>query len=247
MSKTCEYCDKDLSHMNLAFSRKLICSSCLLKPKRIPHKKNKEEEEKEKYETDVYFVKKLYEAVKSGEIVSVDAIDCLERSIRKSFKSKRDLHKKMKDFLKKHDYRGVDLRRARKWSGMDRKELAWWLDVSIHRIKQIETNKRPLTRKEIDFIRVMGCKKTVTMKKKKNDTQEEKTKTKETKAELKKEPVLQEHEIAEYEKWWHKEKNPICLECRRDCKQSKFVEIVCCPQFISKTEIKEKTIYVEAR
>jgi len=153
--------------MNLDFSRKIICSSCLLKPKRIPHKSNKEEEENEKYETDVYFVKKLYEAVKSGEMVSVDAIDCLERSIRKNFKNKRDFHKKMEEFLKKHDYRGVDLRRARKWTGMDRRELAWWLDVSIHRIKQMETNKKPLTRKEIDFIRVMGGKKTVTMKKSK--------------------------------------------------------------------------------
>ncbi|MFW6173285.1 MAG: hypothetical protein ACOC5T_06020 [Elusimicrobiota bacterium] len=181
MSKQCSICGKDLSRMNLDFSKKIICSSCLLKPKRIPHKRKKEEEEKERYETDVYFVKKLYEAVKSGEIVSVDAIDCLERTIRKNFKNKRDFYKKMEEFLKKHDYRGVDLRRARKRLGMDpkragkrfemdcqkrdRRILAWWLDVSIHRIKQMEANKKPLTRKAIDFIRIMGFKKTVTMKK----------------------------------------------------------------------------------
>lgn len=172
LNKKCSICGKDLSHMNLDFNRKIICSSCLLKPKRIPHKSNKEEDEKEKHETDVYFVKKLYEAVKSGEMVSVDDIDCLERSIRKNFKNKRDFHKKMEEFLKKHDYRGVDLRRARKWSVMDRRELAWWLDVSIHRIRQMETNKKTLSRKAIDFIRIMGFKKTVTMKKRKKKVNE---------------------------------------------------------------------------
>ncbi|MBD3155141.1 MAG: hypothetical protein GF368_00615 [Candidatus Aenigmarchaeota archaeon] len=171
MSKRCSICGKYLSNMNLDFSRKIICSSCLLNPKRITHKGNKEDE-KERYETDVYFVKKLYEAVKSGEMVTVAAIDCLERSIGEIFKNKRDMHKKMQDFLEKHDYWGVDLRRARKWSGMDRRELAWWFDVSIHRIKQMETNKKPLTRKAIDFIRIMGFKKTVTMKKSKKEANE---------------------------------------------------------------------------
>lgn len=60
--------------------------------------------------------------------------------------------------MKKY-YRGSDLRRARKWSGMERSDLAAWFDVSINTIKKMETNKKQLSRDAIDYILVMGMKK----------------------------------------------------------------------------------------
>jgi len=35
----------------------------------------------------------------------------------------------------------------------------------------------------------------------------------------------------EWEKWWWKNVNEKCLECKHECKQSSHVEILDCPQF----------------
>jgi DNA-binding XRE family transcriptional regulator len=76
----------------------------------------------------------------------------------------------MEHFFSKHYYRGADLRRARKWNGMKRSDLADLFAVSINTIKKMETNKKALSKKAIGFIIAMGFRKTVPLKKVKKMT-----------------------------------------------------------------------------
>jgi len=109
-------------------------------------------------ETDIYYVKKLYQAIQYKKINDVWVIRCLERVLSTSFKSTRDLNKKMKKFFDRYYYKGSDLVKARKSAEMERSDLAWWLKVSEDRIFEMENNKKRLSEKAIDFIRVMGFK-----------------------------------------------------------------------------------------
>ncbi len=116
-------------------------------------------------EIDISAVKKLYDAIRSREIISVAAIKCLEQITGCEFKNTKNFCHKMEQFLDKHYYKGIDLRRARKWTGMEQSELAEWFEVSKYRIKQMETNKKPLSQDALDFIKVMGFGKTIPLKK----------------------------------------------------------------------------------
>jgi len=156
--KACSQCGKDLSHMNLDFSQKIICGNCLFSVRKKPH-------DEVRSETDISAVKKLYDAIKAREIISVAAIRCLEQITGSDFKNTKDFCNKMDQFLDKHHYKGIDLRRARKLTGMEQSELAEWFGVSKCRIKQMETNKKPLSQDSLDFIKVMGFEKTTQLKK----------------------------------------------------------------------------------
>jgi hypothetical protein len=117
--------------------------------------------------TEISVVKKLYDAIIEREIISVPAIQCLELVTGYNFTCTKDFRNKMEQFFGKHYYCGADLRKARKWSGMERSDLADWFRISINNVKQMETNRKPLSQDAIDFIMVMGFKKTVPLKKKK--------------------------------------------------------------------------------
>lgn len=121
---------------------------------------------------EIRAIKKLYDAIIEKKITSVLAIQCLELVTRYSFTCTKDFRKKMEQFFSKHYYRGADLRKTRKWSGMERSDLADLFGVSVHTIKKIETNKKPLSQDAIDFIIAMGFKKTVPLKKKKKKASE---------------------------------------------------------------------------
>jgi len=133
---------------------------------------------KYKEHIEISAVKKLYDAIIERKITSEEAIqrvlaiECLERFIGYEFTSTKDFRNKMEHFFSKHYYRGADLRRARKWSGMERLDLADLFGVSINTIKKMETNKKALSQKAIDFIIAMGFKKTVPLKKKKKKASE---------------------------------------------------------------------------
>lgn len=161
MSKYCSVCGKDLSTWNLDFNRDIICHSCVLSSRGQDETKDKISKDY----TEISVVKKLYDAIIERKIISVLAIQCLEQVTRYEFASTKDFRNKMEQFLNKNYYRGVDLRKARKWSGMERSDLADWFGISIHTIKQMETNKKPLSQDAIDFIMVMGFRKTVPLKK----------------------------------------------------------------------------------
>jgi len=116
-------------------------------------------------DTDISAVKRLYDAIRSREIISVAAIRCLEQITGSDFKNTKEFRHNMDQFLEKYYYKGIDLRRARKWTGMEQSELAEWFEVSRYRIKQMETNKKPLSKDALDFIKVMGFGKTILLKK----------------------------------------------------------------------------------
>jgi len=161
LNKNCSICGKDLSKWNLDFSRDIVCDSCVSGVREQVETKDKISKEY----TEISAVKKLYDAIIKKKITSVQAIQCLERVTGHEFTSTKDFCNKMEQFLNKHYYHGADLRKARKWSGMERSDLADWFRISIHTIKKMETNKKPLSQDAIDFIMVMGFRKTVLLKK----------------------------------------------------------------------------------
>ena len=58
----------------------------------------------------------------------------------------------MRKFIAKHDYKGVDLRRAQKNAGLDQIGLGDLLGISKRKIVLMETNKMPLSQQAIEFI-----------------------------------------------------------------------------------------------
>ena len=121
---------------------------------------------------DIRAIKKLHDAITQRKNIRVSAIQWLEYITGYDFKCTKDFNDKMEKFFSKHYYCSADLRKARKWSGMERSDLADWFRISIHNVKQMETNKKPLSQDAIDFIMVMGFKKTVPLKKKKKKASE---------------------------------------------------------------------------
>lgn len=168
MNKNCSICGKDVSKWNLDFSRDIVCDSCVSGVREQVETKDKISKEY----TEISAVKKLYDAIIKKKITSVQAIQCLEKVTGYKFVNTKDFCNKMEQFLNKHYYHGADLRNARKWSGMERSDLADWFGVSTHTIKQLETNKKPLSQDAIDFIMVMGFKKKVPLKKNKKKASE---------------------------------------------------------------------------
>ncbi len=160
MKKPCSSCGKDLSEWNLDFTGEIYCGLCFPK---------EDECQLSRYCSstgiEISFVKKFYDAIESREIVCVQAISCLENLLGTDFRNTNDFRSKMQAYLDKHFYKGIDLRRARKYAGMEQSDLAELFGISKLRIKQLETNKKPLTQDVIDFIRVMGGEKKVTSKK----------------------------------------------------------------------------------
>jgi len=157
--KTCSVCGTDLSRWNLDFSREIICGNCLMGPSGNPEKK------KQATEIEIDIVKKVYNRILDREKVSHAVIACLEKITNHDFKRTKDFCEKMDAFIKKHYYKGVDLRRALNWSGMTVAELADWFEVSVRKIMQMMTNKKPLSEDAIAFIKVMRFKKTIPLKK----------------------------------------------------------------------------------
>ena len=58
----------------------------------------------------------------------------------------------MRQFINKHDYKGVDLRRAQNNAGLDQPGLGKLFGISKRKIVRMETNKVPLSKQAIDFI-----------------------------------------------------------------------------------------------
>jgi len=159
--KTCSKCRKNLSNWNLDFSREIICDSCINK---LPSE-NKHSDPNSINEVDIYYINKLYDQILNREIINPDVINILEQITGHNFKGTKDFKELMTAFLKKNFYRGADLRRAWKDTGMSIEDLAWWLGTSIHGINQMLTNKKPLSDVAGDYIRIMGFKKMFPLKK----------------------------------------------------------------------------------
>lgn len=166
-SKTCSLCGKDMSKWNLEFKNELLCGTCF-----FPINKDATDIDRTSDQVEISVVKKLFDAVEAREIVSPYAISCLERATHHDFKNTKDFRVKMNAFLKKHYYKGTDLRETRKWAGFEQDELGDLFNVSKHQIKQMEVSKQPLSKDAIDFIRVMGGEKKVTLKKPPKSTNE---------------------------------------------------------------------------
>jgi len=153
-------CGRDLSRKrNLDFSKKIICDFCL------QGYGASEDEQPQNEKVDVGVVRKLFESIENREIINVNAISILEEITHHQFKDTKDSQEKMKKFLLQHDYRGNDLRKARKQGGLDQSELADLFRVSKHSVKQMETNKKPLSEDARGFIKSQGIVKTVPLKK----------------------------------------------------------------------------------
>lgn len=129
----------------------------------------------QKKQNEISKIRKLYEEILSRRHIiegcakillrAVMMIEYLERITGKDFMNTKDFREKMDKFMEKFDYKGADLRRARKHMEFERPELAKLFNVSNHSIKQMEQNKKLLSKEAIDLIKSAGYEKLVTLKK----------------------------------------------------------------------------------
>ena len=110
-------------------------------------------------------IKELYDSIISKKPVSQFAVLSLENVTGYSFATSKDFRERMGLFLKKHYYKGNDLKKAREWSEMEQKQVAEWLGVSERRVKQMESSRKPLSQDAVSFIKVMGFTKKVPLRK----------------------------------------------------------------------------------
>ncbi len=156
----CYVCGENLGQCDVDCTSEFICSTCsIIQENEAPRKP------KSSAGVEISFVKRFYDAIEAREIVCMEAISILENLLGTDFHNTSDFRSKMQAYLDKHFYKGVDLRRARKYAGMEQSDLAELFGISKLRIKQMETNKKPLSDDAIDFIRVMGGERRVTSKK----------------------------------------------------------------------------------
>ena len=141
---------------------------------------------------------------------------------------------------------GQDLKQARTLLGWSQIRLAAHLDHHITYISQMENDRKPLSNKALGFISdsipefQARCDK------------DKRFLDKKVKCKLLKTLVVMGSDFDdferdetfhvsqgiygpnEWEKWFWSDYNPLCMKCKRECKQSDKMDILSCPQFILK-------------
>lgn len=103
-------------------------------------------------EQDITVIMRLYKDVEARNIVSALAINCLEEYTDQDFAHTKDMRTKMSRFIEAHDYKGVDLRRARNKLALNQQELGEKFGTSKVKVRRMETNKIPLSQVAINLI-----------------------------------------------------------------------------------------------
>ena len=129
-----------------------------------------------------------------------------------------------------------DLASARKSLGWSQARLAARLGVSQPELSKMESGEKPLNNQALTFIkenpryhptgvkpfapeRAKNTEIGISKPSKLNDLQ---------KAILKVRPA-ETCRASVWEKWWFSVVNPVCVECKKTCKQSAMVRIISCP------------------
>ncbi len=141
---------------------------------------------------------------------------------------------------------GQDLKQARQLLGWSQVRLAAHLDHHITYISQMENDRKPLSNKALAFItdsitefqvgydkdrRFLDSKVKCKLLKTNNERLAKNGNFKGDEDFGKRPQELAQNE---WEKWFWSANNPLCMKCKRDCKQSDKVGILSCPQFILK-------------
>ena len=140
--------DGEVEILNLNYDQDIICDRCLV----TKHCNRGDIKLPVNMEQDISEIKRVYEAVEAREIVTPLAISCLEMYTDQQFTRTRKMRVKMRKFIAKHDYKGVDLRRAQNIAGLDQQGLGKLFRISKTKVVRMETNKMPLSKQAIDFI-----------------------------------------------------------------------------------------------
>lgn len=127
-----------------------------------------------------------------------------------------------------------ELTRARKQHGYNQTVLGHFLGVSQPFVSDMESGRKPLIQKAVDFINGENIAATParTMDNAKNSKKVIFSEQKTNKIRSKKMPVFGSPGLSE-------KKHPLCLRCTRSCKQFGWVKIYCCPQFEAKNAKQE--------
>ena len=129
-----------------------------------------------------------------------------------------------------------DLASARKSLGWSQARLAARLGVSRPDLSKMESGEKPLNNQVLTFLSAGDTKKTLpgspgvpkTAKARKIGTNKPAKLNRLQTANLKKMPS-RGCRVETWEKWWFSVVNPVCVECKRSCKQSAMVRIISCP------------------
>ena len=124
----------------------------------------------------------------------------------------------------------TDLLSARRELGISQSLLAAKLGCSRTHYLEMESGEKPLDSKALAFLTTFPRRVVATPRKTTFSCTNKPKKTKRLRAGKNPgEPSLG-CSVPKWEKWWFSAVNPVCVPCRKSCKQSAMVKIVCCPQ-----------------
>lgn len=103
-------------------------------------------------------IKRLYDLIIERKLQSVFAISYLEKTTGLDFKSTKDFKDKMERFfIGGAPNKGAELKELRKRKGLTLSTLATILGCSARYLKMMESNKRPINRKAVSYLRDSTC------------------------------------------------------------------------------------------
>lgn len=133
---------------------------------------------------------------------------------------------------------GIELQRIRKMLGWSQEITAAFLGISKPYLSRMESGVKPLNKKALDFILLYDKGKThatlqTPQKRAKKDNKKLlkiKPLTPKFSADFSQFGQVTDFSKSEWEKWWWRDYNPLCEQCKNECKQSIQAEIIICPQ-----------------
>jgi len=147
MKKECCLCGRDISKYNLDFSRRITCDSCTMgKAIRSP------DGEPPTLGAEIATVKALYDQLCKGKGGGVLSVEFFEHLTGEEFKSTRDFHKKMKNYLQGGFFRGEHLKHYRTKMNFSQHRLSLKLECGQRYVSDMENNRKPLNLKTVSLL-----------------------------------------------------------------------------------------------
>jgi len=132
-----------------------------------------------------------------------------------------------------------ELLRVRKMLGWSQEITAAYLGVSKPYLSRMENGAKPLNRKALRFIslyeegKTNPTPRTPPKRAKKDNLKLLKIKppAREIQPNFSRFEQVSDLSRFEWKKWWWRDFNPLCLKCKRACKQSIQAKVIVCPQY----------------
>ena len=147
MSTKCFECDRDLSKYNLDFSKRITCDRCTMGAGT-----RRSGEELPTLGAEIAHVKTIWDQLCKGKGGEVLFVEFLEHLTGEDFKSTRDFHKKMKNYLQGGFFREEHLKHYRTKMNFSQHRLSLKLECGQRYVSDMENNRKPLNLKTVSLL-----------------------------------------------------------------------------------------------